>query len=374
MSQTISERVISQPGFGAGPGAEVGAATQTGAFMGEMVEVEKSPQSLLADAAEELTFGASEEVERTLAERKETAKKESRSLEAVMMYIKDAEDLGNGEADKFAKQLTAMMRNGLGGILRFTENRFSDDTSAHAALSYALATVDESSLGPEELAEFRDLVSQALDKLESERGRAIRAGYNIAGVDSSDLATPKSSLRVLYRDTTIDFSSYESTFRNMLAKFGPEEFPKAVQFLIRALGADMKAQEPSADAASLKEVMDGLYMVESLGTIYGDAGNLLASLVKRHGGRELDPRQIIEPLLRYKDESMLLASKVRMDMPFLLSSQPVHDAELTQGVRELARKMPHKLFASPESRQNLLLVLQELNDDAVAREEAMEEA
>jgi type III secretion system TyeA family effector delivery regulator len=57
-------------------------------------------------------------------------------------------------------------------------------------------------------------------------------------------------------------------------------------------------------------------------------------------------------------------------MRFLLSDNAVRDAELTQGVRELARKMPHKLYVSAEARFAVLTSFQELLDKAVDREEA----
>jgi type III secretion protein W len=212
-------------------------------------------------------------------------------------------------------------------------------------------------------------MTEALRELENTEGRSINAGYNVAGVDAPGLGLPSSSLRVLYRDTVIDFQSYEKTFSFMLEKFGPEEFPKAVDFLLRALGNDMTAMTPSSPKAALKEVMDGLYMVESLGTIYKDANALLKGTAERHAPHGITERQIIDPLLRYKDMPMLMQQQVSQDMPFLVSDNPGRDAELTQGVRELARKMPHKLYATTEARQNALNALQELLDAAVDREE-----
>jgi type III secretion protein W len=336
--------------------------------MGEAVKAEMSTASLIADAAEELTFSASEDVERKLSERKE-GKDKTRNLEQILLYVEKSEDLNREDLEAFFGQLKSLQNATSAGMVSLVKQAFKDPTNQHAALSYCLAKLEESDLSPAGKQSLRNATLGAIGSLEAESGRAINAGYNVAGIDAPGLDLVPSSLRVLYRDTVIDFQSYETTFGLMLEKFGPQEFSKAVDYLIRALGNDMAAITPSSPKAALKEVMDGLYMVESLGTIYKDAHALLAGSIERHGPNRIAEKSVIEPLLRYKDMPMVVAAQVGSDMSFLISDNAVRDAELTQGVRELARKMPHKLYASNEARQNVLNALQELLDNAVDREE-----
>jgi type III secretion system TyeA family effector delivery regulator len=136
----------------------------------------------------------------------------------------------------------------------------------------------------------------------------------------------------------------------------------------------MSAMTPSSPPAALKEVMDGLYMTASLGTLYSGARDMLQAAERRHGPHSVTEQALLNPLLRYAGLPMLTPGQARADMPFLTTDNPARDAELTQGVRELARKAPHKLYLSADSRQNVLNSLQELLDNAVDREEAaMEE-
>lgn len=348
--------------------SEGAAAAQAGTFMGEAVRVDQNAASMIQDAAEELTFSASEDVERKLSERKD-GKEKARGLEHVMFYVEKTEDMNRSDLEQMLKQLGSIRNARNADIIGLVKQTFKDPTNQHAALSYSLAHLDELDLPQNEKSMLKAAVSGAIRELEETEGRAINAGYNVAGIEAPGLGLPPSSLRVLYRDAVIDFESYERTFSFMLEKFGPEEFPKAVDYLIRALGNDMTAMTPSSPKAALKEVMDGLYMVESLGTLYKDASNLLKGAGERHGPHAITERGVIEPLLRYKDIAMLLPAQISADMPFLISNNAGRDAELTQGVRELARKMPHKLFMSQDSRQNVLIAFQEMLDSAVDREE-----
>lgn len=365
----MTQRVDGPGAHHAGIRGSEGASPEVeGRFMGETVRVEQDALSLVQDAAEELTFSASEDVERKLSERKE-GKEKTRGLDHVLFYVEKTEDMSRSDLEQMLKQIGSIKNARNVDILALVKQAFKDPTNRHAALSYAHAKLDELDLPLPEKMSLRNAVGGALRDLETAEGRAINAGYNVAGVDAPGLGLPPSSLRVLYRETVIDFENYENTFSSMLQKFGPEEFPKAVDYLIRALGNDMTAMTPSSPKAALKEVMDGLYMVESLGTIYRDAGNILQGAAERHGPHSVTERQIIEPLLRFKDMKHLVAVQVSNEMRFLLTDNAARDAELTQGVRELARKMPHKLYASQDTRANVLNAFQELLDDAVDREE-----
>lgn len=372
MSQRIHDGPAIQP---QSSGADGGQTVQhEGRFMGESVKIQQDGASLIQDAAEELTFSASEDVERKLSDRKE-GKDKARGLEHIMFYVEKTQDMSQNDLEQLLKQLTAMNNARGTALADLVRQAFTDPTSQHAALSYARGKLGEQNLDPEKLRELGAALDEAIGILEEENGRAINAGYNIVGIQAPDLGLTGPSLRVLYRDTVIDFENYEKTFGSMLSKFGPEEFPKAVDYLIRALGNDMGALTPSCPKAALKEVMDGLYMVESLGTIYKEAAKLLGKATAQHGPLPgLSEKAVIEPLLRYKDLPMLMSAQIKAEMPFFVTDNAGRDAELSQGVRELARKMPHKLYASPEARQNVLNAFQEVLDDAADREEMEMEA
>jgi type III secretion system YopN/LcrE/InvE/MxiC family regulator len=345
---------------------------QDGMFMGDKVQVEEDMESLIRDAAEELTFSAEEETERKLSERKEEKKEEE--LSRVLLYVQQCEDMERDDLEKILKQIATLKGSRNADILALVHRAFTDPTNRHAALSYARSELSRLDLPEREKAALRENLTEALRQLEAEDGPAIRAGYNIAGVPSPDLGLGPSSLRTLYRDAVIDYDTVEKTFLHLLDKFGPADFPRAVRYVLQALGSDMNAISPSSPPAALKQVMDGLYMVQSLDSVYSGARDLLEAVGRRHGPHSLTEQSLIRPLLVYAAMPALLPAQVTGDMPFLVTDNAARDAELTQGLRELARKMPHKLYLSGEARQNVLNALQELLDTAADREEAALEA
>jgi type III secretion protein W len=365
MTQSI-ERAGAAP-FSA-PASEPQGGIPEGSFRGEAVRVEQNAASLMADAAEELSFSASETVEKKLSERKE-GKERPKGLDKILLYVDQAGDMNRSDLEELLKRLAAVKNAGAGEILELTRQMFKDPTNRHAALAYARNNLDKAGISGEQAAALGKELDATLSELERTEGRAINAGYNTAGLDAPGLNLAPVSLRVLYRDTVVDFENYEKTFSSLMQKFGPEEFPKAVTWLIRALGGDMAALKPSGEPAALKEIMDGLYMVESLSTLYRDASGLLKGAAERHGPHDIREKDMLEPLLRYKDAPAPSARQIGADMRFLVSDNAVRDAELTQGVRELARTMPHKLYVSAEARFAVLTSFQELLDKAVDREE-----
>jgi type III secretion protein W len=366
MNQSI-ERAGAAPLFN--PATERPGVVSEGSFRGEAVRVEQNAASVMADAAEELSFSASETVEKKLAERKESRER-TKGLDTVLLYVDQAGDMNRSDLEELLKRLATVNNAGAGEILELTRQMYKDPTNQHAALSYLKDNLEKTDLSEEEVAALSRGLEAAISELEGTEGRAIKAGYNTAGIEAPGLNLAPNSLRLFYRDTVIDFENYEKTFSNLMQKFGPEEFPKAVSYLISALGSDMAALKPSGEPAALKEVMDGLYMVESLCTLYREASGLIKRAEEHHGLKEVKVKDLLEPLLRYTKAPAPSSRQIGADMRFLVSDNCLCDAELTQGVRELARRMPHKLYASTEVRFAALSAFQELLDKAVDREEA----
>lgn len=347
------------------------AAQQIGSFQGQAVRVVEDASSLVANAAEELTFSASEEVERKLTDRKENSEQRSRLIDQVRLYIENGSGLDKNEFEALLKQLTLMATLRSSDVVDLVKHHFPDPTDAHAALVQAREALGaRTDLAAEHQVALDDVLTEAIADLEAADGPNIRAGYNIAGVSPGGLREQASGLRILYRETVVDFTSYERTFANLSERFGADSFTEALQFITRALGADMAALTPSVSVAQLKEVMDGIYIVETLKTVHQDAESLLQRIEKNHGEQTVSNADIAQPLLRYRDVPVLVEAQILREMPFLLSPNGARDAELTQGVREIARSLPHRIFPSSVERANLLDGLQTILDRAVDREEA----
>lgn len=340
---------------------------ESGSWNGTQVNQKPDAMSLIADAAEELSFGAQETEEKSISERKLKDSGTAERFAKVEKLLERTEDLHKSDLQrlldtiKTGKALDQAIQN-------FNEN-FPDPTHRHAALSYLLEN-----LTGEEFADARATLQKSIAALMEAEGPAVLAGYNIAGVHGDSALGGEAALRGLYRGTVLDYQSLMQTFDALADKYNGVEFSKAVAFLMRALGADMNATTPSTPMAALKTIMDDLYSLEILKNFFLASEELLRRLEKRYGKKmPAKPRDIMTPVLRLKDERFIQPSQLTATMPFLVSANPEQDVHFTQGLKENVRQLPHKIFDNDDKRQNLLGALQELLDTAIDREEGIED-
>lgn len=335
-----------------------------GSWNGRDVTPNTDILSLLADAAEELTFSAQETQEKKIAERKLV--EESNPLDAfekVEKLIQQLDDINKNDLERLLEAIKQGTKNS--EDLQKALQQFPDPTHKHAALTYM-----KEQLQGDANTELRSLVETALNELMEHEGPAVRAGYNIAGVDHGGLAGDAGALRGLYRGTVLDYESFSQAFDKLVDQYGADDFPKALGFLIRALTADMASTTPSTTMPQLKGIMDDLYQLEVLGNFFRDSESLLDRLEKLFGRKmRATPRDIMSPILRLKDERFVQDSQITATMPFLVTSDAACDVQFTQGIKDNVRKLPHKLFHDGEKRHNLLDALQSVLDAAIDREE-----
>lgn len=350
-----------------------------GQWMGYTVRVAEKGASASLSMAEEITLAAAEKGgDEDVKRKKDEKSKDSRRADGSggPGGPGGAQELVPGlpqhEAETFLRAVrqfkssgprggagAATQQEGAGQLLNLTGKFFRDPTLQHAALAFARQHLE----GEKEICALVDAAQTAL--LE-QQGQAVRAGYNIRDVESP--FSPQVA-RDCYRSEVLDYQSYERTFAALAKEFGPDEFPKAVTFLRKALGADMAALTPSTEAPRLHEVAEGLYMVLNLATLYADAGKLTAGIAQRFGTAEPHPRTVMEMLLHCKDDASINVVSLRQQAAFCSSKNPSRDAVFVRGLRELARSLPLKLYPSAEQRLRLLHSLQDLLDTVIEREE-----
>ncbi len=267
------------------------------------------------------------------------------------------------EAEVFVRALAQQQNKNASASLELVKKFFRDPSLQDAALRFAMAHI------PEDDAQHAEL-QKAIDTLHKEAGSQIRAGYNIAPIEHKDLSPQQA--RDCYRFHILNYSSYENTFKNLLEEYEPNNLPNTVDFLRKALGADMQALEPSCATAELHEVAEGLYVVQNLSSLYTQADKLCTSSAKRFSGKEPQAKEVMLGILQAKDTHGLTEPSLRRSMPFLATQNPTRDAVFVRGVREIARNLPTKLYASEDQRQKVLSALQQNLDKAIDREEALE--
>lgn len=259
------------------------AQRQEGNFKGQAVVVQDAATSL-ANAAEEMTFVASEKVEKKLSERK-AGSKESLKLSSTELADKYVNMTGQSQnSEKFHEFLAAIKKRGSQvteqELRDMLQREFSDVSEQYAALAFA-----EESLKQEDTPEAQALatkVTTVKETLLKEAGPAIRAGINIA---TDVLSFSKQGLeqleklRDLYRYAVLGRPTVSDMYQAIMSRYGESRFTQALDFLIQAAGSDLDAHGlgPSMESAHLETAVNNINYVQQMGNLY----RVLADLVDK---------------------------------------------------------------------------------------------
>ncbi|MFI3271139.1 MAG: HrpJ domain-containing protein [Pseudomonadota bacterium] len=339
---------------------------QIGSFKGE--HVTSLPSNSILDAAEEMTFSASESAEseeKKLSDRGVHDSGNAQLLAQVQKILDQMGDFNKEDLVNIIKKLKGLQSFTLNTLNDAIKNTFKDPSHQHGALIMIQDAFKDD-------AKALETITQCISDIESEHGAAIYAGYNIAHVDT-DFIESSEGKRVLYRDTILHYDSYEKTLLSLVEKYGPDELPRAIAFLGSALSADMLATKSSLDMEQLKEINDGITIMQNLLSFHNATCTLLDQIDKLHGDSSLHPKEIMQAVFALKDLPLVTKDTIQVKMPFLVSPQAIRDAALAQGCMALVQNMPHKLFASLDIRTQIIDSFRNLMEDLTAKEEALYE-
>ena len=272
---------------------------------------------------------------------------------------------------------------------------FDDPTLKHAALIGAIKLL-EGQPGQEEL---KNLLQQVLQELLDSSGAEVRAGYNVSLVAESmskgetDLIA---QLRDFYCQIVFSDQSLVNTYHAIMNDFpdkverekeekekknkqhqapeevdGPEgqaRLEKALEFLMKALGAELKSNRPSLESGLLKKVLDGLCEMEFFRNTYRSFLEMLTKLNGECQTVPVKPSRLINEILnrvvqdKISDEDFLKVAQQFGVPPLALS---IHF--LTR-IYEMVRLFPERVFPSGKNREVCLTAIQHALDSAIARE------
>ena len=256
-------------------GEVVQSKAMEGLYRGLQVKAPVDAMSLLANAAEELTFAHAETVEKKAKARKdEEVNKADRTNSAEFMAQK-LKDMNPEQLKKF-KDGVAEAGKDPKKILDLAVKSFSGRGGQHLALTYAMEEFEKTD--PDLAAAIRTARAQ----LEEAHGPEIRAEYNINDVDDTDVGGPENA-RGLYRGTVLGHSDVGEAFLFILDKHGMDGFDGALDFLRKAIGTDLSAQSPSVEKSELEQANKDLAHVQVMRNILTDCTTTLDTLAKRHG-------------------------------------------------------------------------------------------
>ena len=343
-----------------------------GEYRGRKVVHRIDVRSLIAEAAEEISFSFSERVEKTLPGRKIIPKsgRMTRAMERARDHLARLPDLENTERlQEFLELLKSRGEWTLPGILRDARSFFRDVSHRHAGLSFAREMLE----GEEGFEALRDGVGKALGTLEADWGPEIRAGFNVSGVAREYAAGGLGDvqrLRDFYRETVLGYGDLAGAYRTVVETYGDTDLPRAVSFLIKAAGVELQSLGPSISKIELKRIVDELYQLEVLGNLHANCGELVERMRSRFGPRPAGgARELLGLLMGLvrdpRPERDRVAAVVR--------SMGIAGVEARIGflreLRTLVWEIPPKACGDGEARRKLLEGVEAALDEEIRREE-----
>jgi type III secretion protein W len=383
------------------------ASAATGRYRGEQVTQQARVESPIQDAAEELTFSASETVEKRkkkLASRKtgRQSMMSAKARELAQTLIKKLPDLGKAEKLRRFFEHLKQNRHMTPRQMRQEAGKFFKDVShQHAALSFCIDMAAREGGGKEMAA----ALDGALESLMEEHGPQVRAGLNISAVAKEIAAKGFSDvqeLRDFYRDTVLQHEGLNDLFKGIAESldlyvcpvcgytcrrkppdicptcggggqdfvYNETEFLTAVEFLIKAVGGDLQSRGPSISSVELKKIIDDLYQVEVLGNVHRSCFDLRSKIHKSF--RINLPGTPID----------LMGQILTMQAQTWHQSDDILNFSATAAIRDLEAKIyflrelvtliktiPLKVYPDADSRFKIITAAQEALDTAIEMEE-----
>jgi len=339
-----------------------------GSFMGHAVSQVTTPESLLASAAEELTFAVDTTDDFELEERKERDKKLQAQDERVKMYQELMHEVGKGEQ---INQLRDSLKTRAAGQRTLDKAReyFSDPSDAWAALREIAEELKSAGSDPALLRE----VEEAIGELEAQEGPAIRSGVQgaLAARGFPDLGSPD-EMRDLYRQTVCEFGAVIDVFSHVMQEY-EGDFQKAMDFLFAALSADIAADVPSMGRSHLESVHGTLGKVRLTQSAYRLCEDVMMRWEGLHhvkqGPNGLTSMKLLGEILSLNEKRFLSGTQVESIMQKASAPDIEHEVIFLQELLSASRKFPVALFGDDAGRMKILDAMQEAVDKAVDRED-----
>lgn len=353
-------------------------SADTGVWRGANVEMAATPEDLLTDSAEEITFEHSETVEsKEIGEREieEEPELQLPNLDEILTYL---ESSGNpDQLEKLKQFVESLKRNAEQGSATSpreeSRRQFNNVTEQFLALSYAAQSLQQEGGYDALLSQ----VHESLQELHEDSGSHIRADLNTinaAAEFGGGSAERVAAIQATYRDAVLNGQDLNAMLKGALERFGTADYRGAVRSLIRALGDDLSCIRGSSTQPSrLQAVLQDLYQMEVLATMLDGCQALSTKMSNEHRLKPVPPGDLLQDLVGASGERWSNAGRFTAIVDKYGVRTPTARVIFLTQTKLLVRNMPIKVFADTDARTNVLDAAQGALDDAVALEEESEE-
>jgi len=254
---------------------------------------------------------------------------------------------------------------------------YTDPSLADEALDYLIDTAEE---------EFASRLKEAKEELNKRHEREIKAGRNMGSearaFASTGLGSP-TALRDMYRDITGNPREATQLFDELSNNFTYDKMNTVIDFLMHALGSDLKSKGPSIARAELHRLMTES---RTLGAILGAYNyfnarmRLISSSFKRSGlslPAALTFEALAKLFIKFLQERYPSVDKILQYAALLgIREEVLAQIIVYTQMRDAVRQTAPRLYRSDQHRQDVLTsfmdTLEELDEELEEEEEEEE--
>ena len=351
-------------------------ARTTGNFKGEEVRV-IDQQSLIADAAEELTSELSEETEKDISDREVEDGKKAESLERLWQVTEAREmldalgDLDKRDLNRALKALLQQQSNNPRELREKAQEQFEEPAHQYAALKSLVDALKQRGAPDDQI----EAANEALNQLMEEEGLAVHAALNV-GTTANEFVRDglgnQQTLRDGYRTNVHDYTDNTAVMKDLVQRFGEDNVEKAIQFMTKALGADLDAVGSSLDKAKLNVILNDMHRLETLTTVLGNCKILVKNAQANGASEDFSPVKLLQEVVPLQDSPRIVPDQIDVIPEKAGLDELSPQINFLNDFREMARLIPLKSFVREETRDNLLEATQDALDAKIRLEEEEE--
>lgn len=251
---------------------------------------------------------------------------------------------------------------------------YSDASLADEAFEFLLETSD---------AQTSAVVRVAREQFSARFAREIQAGRNM-GVASREfskegLGSP-TALRDMYRDLTGNPREPLKLFEELSGKFPYDRLKTAIQFLLHALGADLRSKGPSIPRAELKRLIDDVRSLQGVLGVYRYFKEGMRQIQNQFGSYDLAmPARltfdaIAKQFMKFIAERFISPEKILQSAKQLgISEETLAQIIVYTQMRDALKQVTPRFFKNQKHREDLfetfLKTLEDLEEKLEEEEE-----
>lgn len=299
----------------------------------------------------------------------------SRLLGAMSDQAIDEEQLQD-IADRVIRAIS-QRRDAFGSLRQWDD----DPSRQYLALTHALRTAQERGEMPHIIEHLYD----AVERMTALRGGAIFAGLNtVVQAKAFGAARPAMDLfRQTYRDAVLGQLGFRDTLTLLLTRFG-DDVERGVALLRKALAADLASLRPSRDPERLNAILQDLYQLAVAASMLPRCKTIAERMRCRYPYLQLEGLGLMKDVAQWTAEAWLMAYHVthlmakyrfeeegRRSLGQAVAEDCEEDEEASRygdritflnGLLEILRGLPPKIFLSDEHRLQAVAAVQQVLD------------